>query len=258
MPHPLRAACGALGATILFCASVLAVQGAEIKVFSSVGIKAVTDEVLPQFEKTTGHKVAFTFDTAANLKKKIEAGDAFDVAILTAPMVDELVKSGKLTAASRKDIARSGVGIAVKKGAPKPDISTPEALKRTLLNAKSVAYSETGASGVYFASLLQKLGIADEMKAKGQLIMNPSPIEVTARGEAELGVRLISEILAVPGADFVGPLPGDLQNYTVLTAGTNAAAKEPAAAKAFVDFLTGPTAAPVMKAKGMEAPGAAK
>jgi molybdate transport system substrate-binding protein len=239
---------------LLTCVHVAA--AAEIKVLSSVGVKAVTDEMIPQFEKTTGNKVVITFDVAAKLKKKIEDGESFDLAILTAPIIDDLIKSGKIAPASRTDIARSGVGIAVRKGAPKPDISTPEALKRTLLNAKSVAYAEAGASGTYFMSLLQKFGIADEMKAKNQLVTNPSPIEAAAKGEAELGVRLISEILAVPEADLVGPLPGDLQNYTVLTAGTGAAAKEPAAARALVDFLTGSAVLPSMKAKGLE-PGSA-
>ena len=250
----MRAAVAGVGVAIaLTCAGHAG--AAEVKVFSSVGVKVVTDELEPQFEKSTCHKAVVVFDGAGALKKKIEAGEAFDLAILTGPLIDDLIKTNKIAADSRKDIARAGVGIAVRKGAPKPDISTPEALKRTLLNAKSVVYAEGGASGTHFLSVLQKLGIAEEMKAKKQLVANPSPIEVVAKGEAEIGVRLTSEILAVSGADLVGPLPGDLQNYTVLTAGTNVAAKEPAAAKALVDFLTGATAAPVIKAKGMEPAG---
>lgn len=245
-----------LSLTTILALTATVVNAAEIKVLSSAGVKAVTDELTPQFERTSGHKVAISFDVAAVLKRKIEAGESFDLAILTAPMIDDLIKQGKISAATRTDIARSGVGIAVRAGAAKPDISSAEALKRTLLNAKSIAYSKEGASGVYFASLLERLGIVEELKAKNQLITNPSPIEVVARGEAEIGVRLVSEILVVPGTELLGPLPAELQNFTVLTAGLSDKSKEAEVAKALVTFLTGPAALPVMKAKGLE-PGAA-
>ena len=235
---------------------VSVVNAAEIKALSSAGVKGVSDELTPRFEQSSGHQVGVSFEVAAVLKRRIEAGEAFDVTVLTAPLIEDLIKQGKVAAGTRVDIAHTGLGIAVRKGAPKLDVSTPEALKATLLNAKSIAYSKEGASGQQFAAVLQRLGIADELQAKGRFILNPSPIEVAARGEAEIGVRLISEILLVPGADLVGPLPKELQAYVVLTGAVSANAKEPEAAAQWLKFLTTSAAAPVIRAKGME-PGAA-
>ena len=185
------------------------------------------------------------------MRKEIDAGAAFDVAILTAEVTDDLIKQGKVTG-SRSDIAKSGVGVGVRAGAPKPDISTAEAFKRTLLSAKSVAYSAQGMSGVYFASLLQRLGIADEMRPKSKVQSGVPTGEVAARGEAELAIQQISELLPVAGLDLVGPFPPELQLYTVFSAGLGAHAKNKAGAQALIDFLSAQKSNPLLKAKGLE------
>ncbi len=251
MQIPFALQVAGLAGALLLPISAPAVA-AEIKVLSSVGVKGIMEELLPQFEKSTGHKVVITFDGAAALKKKIETGEPCDLAILTGPLIDELIRSSNVTVASRTDLVHSGVGIAVRRGASKPDIGSPESFRHSLQNAKSVVYADAGASGAHFLKVLQKLGLADEMKAKNQLMTNPSPIEAVAKGEAELGVRLVSEIMVVPDAELVGPFPPELQSFTVLTAGVTTNAKEPAAAKAFIEFLAAPAAVPVIQSKGLE------
>ncbi len=223
-------------------------QAAEVKVLSSNALKTVLEELGPQFEKATEHKLAFTLGTAVGIEK----GAAFDVAILTASAIDDLIKQGKVVAA-RTDLARSGAGMAVRKGAPKPDISTTEAFKRTLINAKSIAYVEQGGTGIYLKGLLERLGIAEELKAKTKLLPSTNPAALAvANGEAEIGMTQISEILPYAGAELVGPLPPDIQLYTVFSAGTGANGSAPDAAKALIKFLTSPDAARVIKAKGLE------
>ncbi|MFL5091395.1 MAG: molybdate ABC transporter substrate-binding protein [Xanthobacteraceae bacterium] len=227
-------------------------QGAEIRVLSSNAVKTALEELAPRFEKATEHKLAFTFGTAVGLKGDIEKGAAVDVAILTASAVDDLIKQGKI-AGSRTDLVRSSSGMAVRKGAPKPDISTTEAFKRTLLEAKSIAYVEQGGTGIYLKGLLERLGIADEVKPKTRLLPSTNPAaQAVANGEAEIGMTQISEILPYAGAELVGPLPAEIQLYTVFSAGTGTNAKEHDAAKTLIKFLTSPDAAPVFKAKGLE------
>jgi molybdate transport system substrate-binding protein len=227
-------------------------QAAEIRVLSSNAVKTVLEELAPRFEKATEHKLALTFGTAVGLKGDIEKGAAVDVAILTASAVDDLIKQGKL-AGSRTDLARSSAGMAVRKGAPKPDISTTEAFKRTLLNAQSIAYVEQGGTGIYLKGLLERLGIAEELKAKTKLLPSTNPAaHAVANGEAEIGMTQISEILPYAGAELVGPLPAEIQLYTVFSVGTGASAKEQDAAKTLIKFLTSPDAAPVFKAKGLD------
>ena len=228
-----------------------AANAAEITLITSNGVKAILEELVPQFEKATGHKLAITYGAAAMLKKDIEAGAAFDVTILTASATDDLIEQNKAKGPSAM-IAKSGAGVAVKAGAPKPDISTTEAFKRVLLAAKSVAYTTQGASGQYFVTVLDRLGIAAEIKAKAKTQPGGAVAELVARGEAELAVQQISELMPVKGADYVGPFPPELQNYTSFTAALGVAPKEAAAAKAFIDFLTAPQAISVIKAKGME------
>jgi len=223
-----------------------------IRVLASNGVKAVLCELAPQFEQSTGHNLAITFDRSSELKKLIEAGDVFDVAILTGPMIDDLIQQRKVATGTAANMARSGVGVAVRAGAPKPDIGTVEAFKRALLDAKSVAYTTEGASGVYFASLLQRLRIADAVKAKSKTQPGGAVGELVARGEAELAVQQISELLPVAGTEVVGPFPPELQSCTLFTAGLATAAKELEGAKALVRFLTAPSNAAVLKAKGME------
>jgi molybdate transport system substrate-binding protein len=225
-------------------------QGAEIKVLSSNALKTTLEELAPRFEKVTEHKIVFTFGAAANLKTDIEKGAAVDVAILTAPGIEDLVKQGKLVG-GRMDVARSAAGMAVRKGAPKPDISTTEAFKRTLLDANSICYVEQGGTGIYLKGLLERLGIAEELKAKTKLLPSTNPAALAvANGEAEIGMTQISEILPYPGAELVGPLPPEVQLYTVFSAGSSANASD--VAKAFITFLRSPDAAAVLKAKGLE------
>jgi molybdate transport system substrate-binding protein len=228
-------------------------QAAEIKVLSTNGVKAVLEELIPQFEQAAKHKLVVQFGPAADLKVQIEKGEAFDLAILTAAAVDDLIKLGKLAAATRADVARSGAGVAIKKGAPRPDIATADSFKRTLLAAKSVAYVGTGATGANMRKMFEQLGIAENMKAKTKVLSGISAADAVAKGDAELGFTQISEILPVAGAELAGPIPPELQIYTVFAAAVGVTPKEPAAAQAFLRFVTAPAVAPVIKAKGMEA-----
>jgi molybdate transport system substrate-binding protein len=227
---------------------------AEIEVLSSNGVRAVLDELAPPFERTTGHRLAITFGATAVLRTKIEGGPGLlDLAILTDQAVHDLVRQGLLMGPGTV-LARSGVGVAVRAGAPQPDIGTAEAFKRALLAARSVAYSAQGASGQYFLTVLDRLGIANEIKAKARTQTGGMVAELVARGEAELAVQQISELLPVKGVEFVGPLPGELQRFTAFAAALGTAAKEPDGAKSLIRFLTAPSARAVIEAKGM-APG---
>ncbi len=232
--------------------------GAEIKVLTAGAFKQVLLALVPDFERTSGHKVTIENDTVGALTKRIEGGEAFDLAVLTPKAVDDLAKEGKFAAGSRANLARVGVGVVVKDGTPKPDIGSVAAFKQALLAAKSVAYIDPaagGSSGIYVAGLLDKLGIAAEVKPKAKLIPGGAVAEHVARGKAELGIHQISEILPVKGVTLVGPLPAEIQNYTVYAAALGAQAKESDAAKALLKALSGPAAAEVLKSKGMEPAG---
>ena len=249
----LRAAIAiAAGLSILTFFGAGAADAAEIKVMISNALKSTMEELTPEFEKATGNKLAITFGAAAELKASIEKGTPIDLAILTTATTDDLIKEGKLIAAGRVDIARAGAGLAARKGAPKPDISTTEGFKRALLEAKSIAYVEAGATAPYIKSLFDRLGIADQIKPKlkPQPTSNPAA-KAVANGEAELGITQISEILPYAGAELVGPLPADIQLYTAYPAAVAADTKEGDAAKALIKFLTGPAAVAVLKAKGL-------
>ena len=248
---------GSLARTIIGVAVMLplatTIDAAEIKVLASNGVKAALEELAPAFERESGHKLNIQFGVAVPLKRQIEGGAAFDLAILTTAGIDDLAKQGKVDAATRTNIARSGVGIGIRAGAPRPDISTTEALKRTLLAAKSVSWAKEGASGVYFASVLKRIGIADQIMSKA--ILAPSGADVGAllvTGKAELGALLVNELMAVRGVDVVGPLPPELQSYTVFTTGVSSGSKDAAAAKALIKFLSSPAAGAVFKSKGQE------
>ena len=225
-------------------------QAAEIKVLSSTAMKTALEELGPQFEKATGNKLAFSIGPAAVLKKQIDEGAAFDVAILTTPLNDNLAEAGKIDK-TRVPIARAGIGLAVHKGAPKPDISTTDAFKRALLNAKSVGLSAAGASGVYLRTLFEKLGIADELKPRLKLLQGAAG-EAVANGDVEIGMTQISEIIPYANVELVGPLPSDIQSYTHFSSAVSATSKEADAAKSFIKFLVTPAAQAVIKAKGME------
>ena len=239
-------------AALALLLNVATAQSAELKVLSGNGAKAAVRELCTQFEKATGNKIDLRFEVNADLKKKIEAGERFDVAVLNPPVIDALIKDGKLVAGSRADIGRAGRGVAVRSGTPKPDIATVEAFKRALLAAKAVAYPGKGASGLYFVSLLDRLGIKAEMQSKLKPMAAEDTVEVVARGEADMVVVVATRIVGVAGVDVVGPIPDELQTKIGFAAGLSASAKEPEVAKALIRFLTAPAAASTLKAKGVE------
>src|SRR3984885_5283668 len=243
-------------ATALMLAMSQVADANEIKAVSGGAFKQVLNALVTQYEKESGNKVAVTYQTVGQHLKLIASGDEqFDIAILTPDAIDGLIKEGKVVAGSRADLAKTGVGVVVKAGAPLPDISSVDAFKRTLLAAKSVAYIDPaagGSSGIYVGKLLERLGIAAAVNAKAKLIHGGAVAVHIADGEAEIGIHQISEILPVKGAVLVGPLPADIQNFTVYSAGVGTAAKDGATASALVKFLAGPHAGPIIKAKGME------
>src|SRR5882672_1325815 len=229
------------------------IRAAEIKVLASNGVREALVELAPAFERETGNKLVITFGLAAALKRQIESGEAFDLAILTSAGIEDLAKQGKVDAASRASIARSGVGIGIKKGSPRPDIGTPDAFKRTMLSAKSISWAKEGQSGIYFAGLLERMGIAEQMKPKVVPAATGTEVgKLVASGQVELGVILVNELMAAPGVEVLGPLPPELQNYTVFHAGVGVGSKDSSAAKALIKFLTTPSAGAVFKAKGQE------
>jgi molybdate transport system substrate-binding protein len=243
---------GALGFGVMLTA-IAAANAAEIRVISSVGVRAALEQLKPQFERTTQHKLTLTFGTAVPLKRQIEAGETFDVVILTPALVEDLVKQGKVAPGTKSDVAKVGMGVAGRAGMPKPDIGTAEALKRTLINAKSIVYSKEGQSGTYMASVIERLGIAAEMIPKTVLETRSGHTAIAVvEGKAELGFSLISEILPVSGAEYIGPLPAELQNYVVFTAGISPNARDAETARVFIKFFTAPSALPVLKSTGME------
>jgi molybdate transport system substrate-binding protein len=243
-------------ATLLGTAALLgtsSIQAAEIKVLASNGVKAALEELAPAFERAGGHKLSIEFGVAAVLKREIEGGAAFDLAILTSAGIEDLAKQGKVDGGSRATIARSGVGIGVKKGAPRPDIGTPEALRRALLEARSISWAKEGASGVYFAGLVERMGIGEEVKKKAVLAPNGAEVgRLLAEGKAQYAALLVNELIAAPGVEVVGPLPAALQSYTVFDGGVAAASKNAQGAKALIEFLKRPASAAVFKAKGQE------
>jgi len=225
---------------------------AAIRLFVSNSMHGVMDALIPQFEHASGHQVTISYDPAKVMMERIQKGETADLAILGGPAIADLEKLGKITAGSRRTVASCGVGVAVKAGAPKPDIGTVDGFKRALLAAKSIAYTQQGASGIYFSGLIERLGIAGQIKPKA--VRQPGGLigELAAAGTAELAVQQIPELMAVHGIDLVGPLPKEIQQTTVSSAGIFAGSKEPAAAKALLDFLTTPAAMQVFKANGME------
>lgn len=223
-----------------------------IKILSTHAVVEVLAELVPGFERASGHTLSFSYNPTAAIRREIDDGAAFDVAIMTRAGVDELTARDVILRESSADLARCGLGVSVKKGAPKPDIGTVEAFKRALLNAKSVVRSKDGASGKSFETLLERLGITEAMR--GKIIVGPAGriAEFVARGDGELAIQQVPELVPVNGADFVGPFPAELQVYTVFAAGVAAASKHRAAARAFVEALAAPSAAALYKAKGLE------
>jgi len=243
----------ALAAGFIFLLNgLISARADDITVLASNAVKAAVVELVPQFEKETGHRLAFTWSASNLLVKQIEGGQAFDVVIVSPAQIKNLIKQGKVVEGSTVDLARIGFGLAVKQGAPKPDISTVAAFKQTLLNAKAVAYTTAGLAGAQFISIAEKLGVAEHVKTKSKTIPAGPSAELVAKGEADVAIQLIPELASVPGVEVVGPFPAELQTYFVLTGGVGANAKDEAAAQAFLKYLTTPAAISVIKAKGME------
>jgi len=227
-------------------------NAAEIKVLSTQATEEAYRELVPQFEKITGHKVTTIFTGTLDVQKRLAAGESYDMIIMAGPAIDAQIKAGKAVTGSRVDIAKSGVAVGVPKGAPKPDISTTEALKKTVLTANSIGYS-TGPSGVYIISLFEKLGVADQVKEK--LKQTPTGVfvgTIIANREVEIGFQQVSELGNFPGVDYAGPLPADVQQTTVFSSGMIVGANEAEAAMALVKFLTTTEAGVAFKKRGME------
>jgi molybdate transport system substrate-binding protein len=226
--------------------------GAEITVIASNAAKEAVLELIPAFEKSSGHKVTMIWAGTEAITKRISGGEVVDVVLIAAPNIDKLISEKKIVEGSRTNIAKSGIGVAVRAGLPKPDISSGDAVKKAVLDAKSVAYS-SGPSGFYIAELLKKMGIAEHIKDKVK--QTPSGVqvgEVVARGDADLGFQQISELLHVKGIHYLGPLPPEIQHLTIWSTGIHSAAPSPDAAKALVKYLSGPDAGTSIRKAGME------
>ena len=251
----LRACSAALAA--LLCLGMVPAGAAELRVLSAGAYEAVVAALAPEFERQTGHHILLAKDTAGALVRRIGAGEAFDIAILTPAAVTQLAPSGKLAAGAGLPLAKVGIGVAVKQGAPAPDIGSVAAFRRALLDARAIAYIDPragGSSGIYLAQLFATLGVADQVQAKAVLVPGGLVAERVVSGEADLAIHQVSEILAVPGATLVGKLPAEIQNYTVYVGVRANAAHELAAAQALMDLLASPRARALMAQRGMEAP----
>lgn len=221
----------------------------EIRVMQTAAFKAAYEELVPGFEKSSGHKVTTLWTPSVDMMKKLKDGEVVDMAIMSATAIDELIKHGRLVA--RTNLATSGIGVAVRAGAPKPDISSGEALKRAVLAAKSVVYS-TGPSGIYLKDLFERWGIASQIEGKLVVVKGEPAGAVCARGEAELAFQQVCELLPVPGIDLVGPLSSDIQKITTFSAAVHRSAVHPDSAVALIKYLTAPSAAAVIRKAGME------
>jgi molybdate transport system substrate-binding protein len=245
----------AAGALLACWLTVTAGSAAEIKVLTSVAVSSALNQITPNFEQETGNKLDIGYSLIADIRKRLLEGETADVIILSRPVMDELDKQKKFASDSITNIAGTPVALAVRAGAPKPDISTVDALKSTLLGTKSIVYadpSKGGASGVYFAHVVDRLGIADQLRSKTILVPGAQAAELVAKGEAEIGVAQTSEIVPVTGAQVLGPLPGEYASTTLFAAGIGATTTVPEAAKSLVKFLTGPIAGSVFSAKGFQ------
>jgi molybdate transport system substrate-binding protein len=227
-------------------------MSATVRVCSGNGMSASFGELMPLFGSKHQCKVEVTYAPAQVLLREIKAGRTADLGILGSGVMDQVVRLGNIVPASVRVLTRNGIGVGVLAGAPKPDLSSVESFKRVLLNAKSVAYTTEGASGIYFAGLIEKLGIAEPIKARAKTRSGGLIAEFVVSGDADIAVQQIPEIMAVAGVDYAGPLPAEIQNIAVSTAGIFTDAKEPQLAQALLDFLQSPAAARVFKARGLE------
>ena len=253
-----------MGLTKLFCALLLGVaawvgaqraEAAELQVISAGAMRSIVTELAAAFEKETGHTVKLTFGTVGVIKAKLAEATPVDVVIMSDEAMKDMTRQGAVVEGSWTAIGRTGIGVAVREGAPKPDIGSPEALKQTLLSTKSLVYvdpAQGGTSGIHFAGVLQKLGIADAVKPKTTLVPGGYPAELVARGDVELVVHQISEIIPVKGVTLVGPLPKELQKTTVYAAGVTVGSASRTTAGAFVAFLARPDFKPKLAAAGLD------
>jgi molybdate transport system substrate-binding protein len=231
-----------------------AAQTPEVRVLASNGIKAVVEDLRAQAEHALGRAISVQYRPTAALKQEIDAGEPFDVVIVTAESIAQLSKEGKTTGGEGTPISRAGVGIGIRKGAPRPDITTPEALKRAMLGAKAIAYGPTGASTPYITRMLDTLGIADTMKAKTLFFDTSDGTKAAVvQGKADFGITLVSEILPAQGLELLGPFPNEFQGYVRFSAAVSANTKNPETASALIKFLAGPDALSSIKARGMQA-----
>lgn len=225
---------------------------ADIRVILSNAVKEPLEEIVPAFEKQTSHKVVLVGAGTEAAMKRVNDGEAFDIVLIGSDRLEDLLKAGKLVAGTRRDFARSGVGVAVRAGLAKPSIATAENVKQAILQARKIAYS-TGPSGLYVESLFAKLGVAEEIK--GRLLKTPSGVQVAdvlARGDADLGFQQVSELVHAKGIEFLGPLPAAIQNTTIFAGAVHAGSKSPDAARAFLQFIVGPGSANALRHHGME------
>jgi molybdate transport system substrate-binding protein len=237
-------------ALLLLCGG--AVEGAEVRVLAPTTVRPVINALSPQFESMTGHKVVVGYDVAPAIKRQIESGVGFDLAIVTRPLMDDLIKQGKILVEMRSDISRAGAGVAVQNGAARPEIGSADALKHTLLSARSIAYAAEGTTGVYFLNLLDRLAIAAETKPKLNPMGGGAVLAPLVAGEADLAVATMPLIVEERRVQLVGAVPSELQNYIVFSAGVGSAAKEADAAKSFIKLLTAPASVPVIRASGFD------
>ncbi len=244
----LSSACAAVGIVIIAANPALST---ELKIFGSRVTKMVVEDIGPQFERATGHKLVVITDVAAVMKRRIEQGEAFDLAVLLNFQTDEMITAGKLVADTRADLMRAGIGVAVRRGAPIPDIASVDSFKQTLLAAKSITYLKEGGSTIYLDRLFARMGIAEALREKTVKPDTESVSELVAAGDVELGIIVIPNILSVPGAQLVGPIPDEVQSYIVFTAAVAANSPNQQAARDLIVFLRSPAAILSIKAKGM-------
>ncbi len=238
---------------VLLLAQGTAAEAAEVKVIAGSAFSTALGELGPQFERTTGHKLVIQYGIAGALKRRLDGGEAFDLAIISAGLLDDAAKQGKIVAGTRTTIARVGMAVAARAGASKPDIGSVDAFKRALLDAKSVTYPPEGAVGIHLAKVFDRLGITEQMKAKTKPLQTVERVpQALSAGEADLGFAPSTVLTSVAGVELVGPFPPELQTYIVYVTGVGTAAQQPDAAKALIKYLATTEAAAVMKAKGLE------
>ena len=237
---------------LAFASSVGSGHAADIKILSTRAVMTILQTVGPEFERATGHTLHVSSDVAINHVRRVMADEPFDLLVAAPGQMDELIRNGRIVAETRTNLVRSGIGVEVKAGAPKPDIGTMESFKQALLRAKSVGYLKEGQSGVYLHGLFERIGIAEALKSKAVRPDTDIVSELVAKGEIELGLVVITQILTTPGVELVGPIPAEIQSYIAFVAGIGTNANAPDAARALLDFLKSEAVLPVIRAQGME------